>query len=316
MPPTEKFIKTTTYTEQRYNATTDVIGDNIMWSIGSNVPDIMFNYRLQADELDNGNTTTDIPYNRGVEAVVNLTSSVCYGYWISLIDDNGYVIKSSCMRSYPTWMNDMYKTIENFHMRDLFIPGTHDSAAYKSDYNAAKNESLVDKYAITQDDDITTQLIHGVRYLDIRVGYYKYLNIEFWANHGVSRQKPLVSILQQVRQFVYETHEIVIIDFQEFPVGFGKGDNVHKKLVALIQREIGDLMIPNIGWHTRLKALWNTEKYIIVSYDNVPIRNLYRDILWQSCQQKWGNVRTLYDLRSYLERVVDELKRFVLCFPK
>lgn len=162
---------------------------------------------------------------------------------------------------------------------------------------------------ILQEDDIKTQLIHGVRYLDLRVGYYKYMNIKFWANHGVLRQQPLVTILQQVREFVYETREIVIVDFQEFPLGFGETQEIHMKLVPLIQREIGDLMMPNIGWRSTLKQMWENQKHIIVSYDNAEIRSLYHNELWQSCQHKWGNVKTTENLRVYLLRVVDELQR-------
>lgn len=61
--------------------------------------------------------------------------------------------------------------------------------------------------------------MHGVRYLDIRVGYYRATEPQFWINHGISRQQPLIKILRQVRDFVLETNEIVIFDVQEFPVG-------------------------------------------------------------------------------------------------
>lgn len=61
--------------------------------------------------------------------------------------------------------------------------------------------------------------MHGVRYLDIRVGYYRATEPQFWVNHGISRQQPLIKVLRQVRDFVLETNEIVIFDVQEFPVG-------------------------------------------------------------------------------------------------
>lgn len=61
--------------------------------------------------------------------------------------------------------------------------------------------------------------MHGIRYLDIRVGYYRATEPQFWVNHGISRQQPLIKVLRQVRDFVLETNEIVIFDVQEFPVG-------------------------------------------------------------------------------------------------
>lgn len=67
--------------------------------------------------------------------------------------------------------------------------------------------------------------MHGVRYLDIRVGYYRSTEEQFWVNHGITRQQPLSKILRQVRDFVLETNEIVIFDIQEFPVG---AFNIHE----------------------------------------------------------------------------------------
>lgn len=61
--------------------------------------------------------------------------------------------------------------------------------------------------------------MHGVRYLDIRIGYYRGAETQFWVQHGISRQQPLDKIMRQVRDFVMETNELVIFDVQEFPVG-------------------------------------------------------------------------------------------------
>lgn len=61
--------------------------------------------------------------------------------------------------------------------------------------------------------------MHGVRYLDIRVGYYRASQPAFWVNHGITKQQSLTKVLQQVRDFVLETNEIVIFDVQEWPIG-------------------------------------------------------------------------------------------------
>lgn len=72
---------------------------------------------------------------------------------------------------------------------------------------------------IFKDDDIYSQLMHGIRYLDIRIGFYRSYEPQFWINHGISRQQPLIQIIQQVKEFVQLTNEIIIFDIQEFPVG-------------------------------------------------------------------------------------------------
>jgi len=56
-------------------------------------------------------------------------------------------------------------------IKDVFIPGTHDSGSYHP-YEPILGDNILIKYTVTQDEDLLAQLIRGVRYLDIRVGYY------------------------------------------------------------------------------------------------------------------------------------------------
>lgn len=145
------------------------------------------------------------------------------------------------------------------------------------------------------------QLMHGVRYLDIRIGYYRSSEIHFWVNHGISRQQPLEKVLQQVRDFVMDTDEIVIFDVQEFPVGFGKKLDIHRRLVRYIHSEIGELLVdPSMTWDVKLENIWQNKRNIILSYDFVAVVQEFPSILFQSVQQRWGNVQSLEDLKSYL----------------
>lgn len=50
----------------------------------------------------------------------------------------------------------------------MFLPGTHNSGAYGG------TAGFLEKYILNQDMDIWTQLVFGVRYLDLRVGYYEH----------------------------------------------------------------------------------------------------------------------------------------------
>lgn len=51
----------------------------------------------------------------------------------------------------------------------IFIPGTHNSGSYST----ARVPNLLKKYILNQDRDVWTQLVFGIRYLDIRIGYYE-----------------------------------------------------------------------------------------------------------------------------------------------
>lgn len=248
-------------------------------------------------------------FNRELIKLVTINTN-CYGYWITEVIENGEIIRSNCFRAYPRWMNDLHEKIEHFRFRNLFIPGTHDSCSYAEDFNSISMETIVTKYSLTQDDTIRNQLLHGIRYLDIRVGYYKMLNTRFWGNHGISRQQTLDSIFKQVREFVLQTNEIVILDIQEFPVGFGKDLKVHRKLVQFIEREIGDLIVSGtLSWHHSLKEIWDSQRNIIVAYDHVAVVNEFPEKLWVSAEQRWGNVQKLESLQRHLEIVNEQTRK-------
>lgn len=49
----------------------------------------------------------------------------------------------------------------------IFIPGTHNSGAY------GPIPGIFKKYVLNQNMDIWTQLVFGIRYFDLRIGYYQ-----------------------------------------------------------------------------------------------------------------------------------------------
>lgn len=175
-------------------------------------------YWLQPHE-PNGWKTTNVPFKFDHSKNITIHTR-CYGYWATYLAMNGTVaLAKTCISAHPTWMNDMRAHIGSFKFHELFVVGTHDSGSYRLNFDPKRNETLVSKYSITQDDDVRSQLMHGIRYLDIRIGHYRATQPPFWVNHGISRQQPLNEILTQVRDFVLETNELVIFDIQEFPVG-------------------------------------------------------------------------------------------------
>ncbi|CRL07974.1 CLUMA_CG020986, isoform A [Clunio marinus] len=219
-------------------------------------------------------------------------STGCYNFWWTLISD-GVIVKSGCTRTNAFWMQDYRDQFGDRKFRQLFIPGTHDSASYKYNFDPNQMETLVTRYSLTQDDDILSQLIHGIRYLDLRIGYYRSNSDKFWANHGISRLHPLTDILNLVKEFVDATNEIVILDFQEFPVGFGRGIDVHKQFAFFLFQQLEHYAVdPELTWDASLNDIWKTGKRIIIAYDYhrlVQTENL--GILWYSVRQRWGKVK-------------------------
>lgn len=246
---------------------------------------------------------TNIRYNIDLSHNVTLDTN-CYGYYASYLDVNGNIIASGCIQAFPKWMNDMKSVVGNSRIRDLFIPGTHDSGSYRLNFNPDRQETIVTKYALTQDEDIRTQLMHGIRYLDLRVGYYRVTKEEFYINHGITRQVPLNDVLNQIRDFILETNEIIIVDIQEFPIGFGKDLTIHRKLVQFLKEKLGDLLVdPSLSWQVLLNDVWRRNQNIFLAYDHSSVVAEFPNVLFSKCHQRWGNVRDWNNLEKHLRRI-------------
>lgn len=68
-----------------------------------------------------------------------------------------------------------------------------------------------------------------------------------------------------------------------------------------IQNELGELMVdPELTWQATLDQIWKTKRNIIVSYDYISVVQEFPTLLWHSVQQRWGDVRSINDLKRYL----------------
>ncbi|PNF25047.1 hypothetical protein B7P43_G06994 [Cryptotermes secundus] len=143
-------------------------------------------------------------------------SKKCLGFWAAYKSAGNSTLASSCLHTEPTWMSDLKTELSPLLLRQIFLPGTHDAGAYDR-YNSSSANNLIVKYTITQEEDILSQLVNGVRYLDIRAAYYNDRNDVWWVNHGAVPIHPLQTVFDDVQTFLQNTNEIVILDFHEFP---------------------------------------------------------------------------------------------------
>ncbi|KAM7351763.1 phosphatidylinositol-specific phospholipase C X domain containing isoform 2-T4 [Cochliomyia hominivorax] len=287
---------TTTTTESPYKAK-----DIHYWIVNDNSKPIVAALIPTASSLW---FTTGVPFDYSISRNVTYDTT-SYGYWASYVrGSDGEILATTSLRAYPKWMTEMRSIVGGLRFRDLFIPGSHDSGSYRVNFDPLAKETIVTKYSLTQDDDIMGQLMHGIRYLDIRVGYYRNTPEMFFINHGITRQRPLIDVIDQVKEFVEKTNEIVIFGLKEFPIGFGKNLTVHHKLVGYLKTHFGDLIVhPSITWRGSLNDIWLRKQNVILAYDLYSVVNLYPHLLFGSVEQRWGNVQTWPNLERYLRTI-------------
>lgn len=225
----------------------------------------------------------------------------CLGYWAAYKTKNGDILSSSCLEIHPFWMQKNSLYLYNLSLPEIMIPGSHDSGSFYFH----KEIAPISKYKYAQEETIFNQLVYGLRYFDLRVGYYKKTRDKYYINHNFLRtQHSVKSVLHQVHEFLSETKEMVILDFHNFPKGFKK-NSTHEKLMDMIIRKFKPYLIPYKEDYTfaKLSNLWEEDKRILISYDSDVRKKLYSNLLWPKITRAWGNKQYPNDLRRYFEEV-------------
>ncbi|XP_066999455.2 PI-PLC X domain-containing protein 1 [Anabrus simplex] len=252
------------------------------------------------------------------EGITPLVGDHCFPYWIGSFR-NGSLLQADCFKIRPTWMWDHRQQLGPMPISSLFIPGTHNSGCHHKGATLTRRDSFA-RYLLTQDTDVWGQLVHGVRYLDLRVGYYpskgkattghSHAN-RFWVNHDLIRVGPLLPVLHDIKQFLNASKgELVILDFHRFPVGFHGRQGRHRRLVALLNKELEQYAIPfsAASGATTLNQIWSKDRRLIIAYGESQVA---RDSkwLWTPINQLWGNQQTPSGLRNFLQRCMDSAKQ-------
>ncbi|XP_054714890.1 PI-PLC X domain-containing protein 1-like [Uloborus diversus] len=248
---------------------------------------------------------TNIKYPEIAFTTENLTDT-CLGFWITY-ERNSEISSWNCLRARPHWMNEIRSILGNMSLIEMMIPGTHNAGSY-GPFNR-NEDNRFNRYLLNQEENIWSQLVYGIRYLDLRVAYHDSVNPpeKFWITHSSFRTEvPVREAINQVKRFLNATSEIVIMDFHRFVGGFQGQDSVvrHQELIHLLEEELADYMIPAgfTPWVT-LNSLWDVDRRLYVGYaDNNARRQ--SQYLFPAIKHLWGDVDKVRDLKAYLNRTV------------
>lgn len=136
-------------------------------------------YTLNTDDKPTGHVKTNVkvgalhlPYGWSKKEIrdglrPDHIKSACLPFYIASF--NGKTLQTlDCLKIQPNWMQQMPR-IQTIAIKDLFIPGTHCSGCYDRRRKSSRSV-LLKKFGFVQNFDVWTQLVFGVRYLDISVG--------------------------------------------------------------------------------------------------------------------------------------------------
>ena len=155
-----------------------------------------------------------------------------FGYNVTWNRDNGNLVASNCLQSEPSWMMDHKTELEskvlsyNFLLKsnykgyvkkilfqaigDLILTGSHDAGAYR-EFEGQGDDNWGTNSVFAQEEDLLHQLLWGVRFLDIRAGFYPTTPERFWLVHGIIKAHPMMEGIEDVKTFLRNTQVILII---------------------------------------------------------------------------------------------------------
>ncbi|XP_044581460.1 PI-PLC X domain-containing protein DDB_G0269228-like [Cotesia glomerata] len=177
--------------------------------------------------------------------------------------------KIICLKSHRNWMYEMKNSIGPYRLSEIILPGSYKSGSYIK--NLPPRESYVEKFTVTQNQDIYTQLVHGVRYIEIQPGYYPNDIIKYWSNEKCLKQIPLSRIFWDMKLFLQSTKEIILLTFRNFPEGFKNKDDYDKFETFLEEQFEGYPVMKNSAnlWNLTLNEIWKSNRRLIINLDHV-----------------------------------------------
>lgn len=234
------------------------------------------------------------------------------------LENMAFVKVSNLMdNDYSRWMGNLPNEKQLCLVKDLVIPGSHDSGAFFLDQSLEVGpdepqsihnlvtvfgrmaKSVIHSWSITQTLNIYEQLKSGIRYLDLRVALRPQDN-EIRIVHGLYGCS-VFEVLEDIKRFVSERpKEIVFIDFNHF---YNMDSEAHQRLAdsllgmfAEILRAPGD---DNMNF--TLQDMWGNEEKVVIFYNNFDVTTCY-PCFWPSSflSSPWANVADKKELLKFL----------------
>lgn len=247
------------------------------------------------------------------------------------IGSNGYAVGTSELGAFSIkrnkWMEEMGTDIENMQLKQMLIPGTHDSASYGitplSSFSPEKDlpdwlkkirdwagsipylsiGAIASLWSKAQGYNIYTQLMGGIRYLDLRLSNR---NGDIWLSHSLY-SVPIQDVLNDVKRFIASNpKEIIILDFNHL---YEFDDSLNKKMATLLSDAFGSKMTNSSqGCDITVGQLWEADQQLLVFYKDDPTCDNY-PFLWKEenlCSPYYG-ATTIDELITNLN---NELENF------
>lgn len=221
------------------------------------------------------------------------------------------------------WMHQLYQGRENTVLRDMIIPGTHDSASYAFHEQGAISQTQIQnagvgkftrkapaaiaklsditygdakRYAEAQGVSIYDQLQQGIRYFDMRLDKDDDTGAIAFHHGGIS-VAGFHEVMNDISRFARaHPKEVIIFDWEQFPDPDGsKGEaaDTYKAqfdiFKAWYDHYLADMTYKPVAGQklaqTSLQDIWDSGKNIVSMTNTFTLNHFYSDMMWNEAGQ-------------------------------
>ena len=266
-----------------------------------------------------GGITFDITWDKLVWPKNLSNISKCFPYWATYIR-NETVLHSSCLKLRPNWMWELKNHLTNFKLSDVMWPGTHEMGIGGNLAHSAFDQSK-NKHLIIKGISVWQQLVMGIRYFDLRIGFDK-RSSKFVILHINTTITDLKESLNEISNFMEETKEIIILSISYLAPSILLQKKINNSFLNLLSRYFNSSAVPrSLAPDPSFSKLWNQNYRIIITYPgktsseilwdtdyrlslNAPLLEDFLDSLSQPAFEVIKNTKKGLHLRSYVNSVI------------
>ena len=192
-------------------------------------------------------------------------------------------------------MTLVFAELQDTPLRDICIPGTHDSGSYAI-RGIYKNAGRTTKWTLKE------QLEGGYRYLDLRIAWRKG---SFHMVHGICTSALAEEGLSDIGRFARDhPREIVLVKFVPIGLDSSQRQRLTRKLIL---PHVGDRMLGPMGNNVTFKDFWEKDKNILFAWCGKDF-DQFSELYWHKeslIVEHWSNTDNVLFL------VEDQVRSFI-----
>lgn len=224
------------------------------------------------------------------------------------------------------WMASLPSKLSAMPLKQLAVPGSHDSFTYWVDVNAPVGpdqksyvkylatmfrvvaKKVMVKWSMTQNLSFKEQLNAGIRYFDLRVSSKPgEPGCEIYFIHGLFGHKVRDGLLEINAFLSSHNKEVVFLDFNHH---YAMGAEHHVYLMNMLQEVFGGKLCHDCTVESvTLDYLWDKKHQVIVFYHHPSAQGV--PAMWpgNKIPAPWANTTEPYKLIQFLETTLKERAR-------